>query len=601
MNIKMLKSVLETCVSHAKIQRRVVFLGALLGALTLSGCNSEGAFSAKTPTPPTPPKTQATPPGSLSLSKLVVSGENRTFGAGDADTPVVFSWNSSEGANGYTVCRFDNSLQNNCDPIGKTTETMLKTPLLSGPLKARKSKYFVLATNDNGVTPSNEQELTPIQLKDLVTSIKDLDNEKHHDRYGRSVSLSKDGLTLAVGSPTTNYSGDDKITNAGAVFIYRLKEGSWAKEEKLEPDQPSIDDRFGYSVSLSEDANTLAVGAPHADNSGAVYVYHYNESEGLWKLKGAKIKALEANLGKGFGLSVSLSADGNTLAVGHPDANASVHTGGVAFVYRYTDAAWDNGTLIKGEYVEKYNRFGLRVALSADGHTLVVAARHDNKDALNSGAVYLFSTSDTEVSWKQEYYIKAPNPRKGDNFGSSISLSDDGNTLAVGAPVTDTKINDDTTLLSTGTVYVYRYKDGNLSEPNTINKSFGNIPDDLKDSSTGHDAFGWSVSLSSDGNTLAVGAPGQDSGEIAFNGNEADDNNDERNSGAVYILSFEDGEWEQEKNGYIKGTEPLKDDWFGWSVSLSEDGNSLAVGAPSWRGGTKDNSPNLKPGRVYIY
>ena len=93
----------------------------------------------------------------------------------------------------------------------------------------------------------------------------------------------------------------------------------------------------------------------------------------------------------------------------------------------------------------------------------------------------------------------------------------------------------------------------------------------IKASNSGvNDGFGNSIAMSADGGTLAVGAPG----EASAGGNQAD--NTAPNSGAVYVFS-RGGTWSQQ--AYLKASNSETPDFFGYSIALSADGNTLAVGA----------------------
>jgi hypothetical protein len=147
----------------------------------------------------------------------------------------------------------------------------------------------------------------------------------------------------------------------------------------------------------------------------------------------------------------------------------------------------------------------------------------------DSGAVYVFTRSGT--TWVQQAYVKASNTGAIDQFGFSVSLGSDGNTLAVGAVLEDSKgtgVNgldqDDDTLSGSGAVYVFTRSGTTWSQQAYV-----------KASNTGaSDQFGISVSLSSDGNTLAVGADREDSKGTGVNGSDQDDDT-LSDSGGVYL------------------------------------------------------------------
>ncbi len=387
-------------------------------------------------------------------------------------------------------------------------------------------------------------------------------------------------------------------------------------------------DRFGTSVSLSGDGNTLAVGAVGEDSlssdSGAVYIFRRNG--GTWSQQ-AFIKASNASetmfLPSRFGESVSLSTDGNTLAVG-----ASVEGGssnginnfpsdpsgyfqfgaGAAFVFSFSGSVWSQQAYIKASNAQGGDTFGTFVSLSGDGNTLAVGAQNEDSSAtgiggtqsadsaVNSGAVYVFSV--VGGSWAQHSYIKASNTGAGDQFGISGSLSNDGNTLAVGAFHEDSSsigINgaDNNTADAAGAAYVFRF-----------NGIAWNQQAYIKPLNTGaDDQFGQSVSLSGDGNMLAVGAFQEDSSSTVING---PDNNNASDSGAVYVFSFMGSAWTQQ--AYIKAANPDMGDDFGQSVSLSEDGTVLAVGAAdedgsaSGVGGNYTNNVSfMNSGATYVF
>jgi hypothetical protein len=333
------------------------------------------------------------------------------------------------------------------------------------------------------------------------------------------------------------------------------------------------------------------------------------------------IKASNTGIADQFGNSVSISGDGNTLAVsavgedsnatgvnGNQFDNSSTNSGAV-YVYARSAGVWSQQAYIKASNTQGGDQFGDSVILSEDGNTLAVGASNEdsadtgingnqtNNTASGSGAVYIFSR--LANVWSQQAYIKASNTGAGDFFGRQVSLSADGNTLAVGAVGEDsntTGVNGnqfDNSSQYSGAVYVYSRLAGAWSQQAYIKASNTEI----------NDSFGFSVSLSGDGNTLAVGANAEDSATNGVNGNEAD--NTASNAGAVYVFSRSAGVWSQQ--AYIKAFNTETLDFFGGSVGLSGDGNTLAVGAygessnaTGVNGNTADNSAGSS-GAVYVY
>jgi len=225
--------------------------------------------------------------------------------------------------------------------------------------------------------------------------------------------------------------------------------------------------------------------------------------------------------------------------------------------------------------------FGYSVALSADGATFAVGAYMERSNATGvngkrarnisdlSGAVYVFTRTDSV--WSQQAYIKASNTGEGDLFGTSVTLSADGGTLAVGAESEDsnaTGVNGnqaDNSASDSGAVYVFTRTGSAWSQQAYV-----------KASNTGAvDTFGRSVALSGDGSTLAVGADSEDSNASGINGNQAD--NTREGSGAVYVFTRTGSVWSQQ--AYVKASNTGAGDWFGHSVALSADGETFAAGA----------------------
>ena len=409
---------------------------------------------------------------------------------------------------------------------------------------------------------------------------------------------------------------------------------------RLQASNPDSVDQFGYSVSLSGDGNTLAVGATNEDgssmgvnsvqnnsagNSGAVYLFR--RIGGAWAQQ-AYIKASNSEAGDQFGWSVSLSDDGNTLAVGtfREDSssvgvnglqnNNSAANSGAVYLFRFStfSNAWAQQAYIKPSNTGAGDFFGWSVSLSGDGNTLAMGAWNEdgsstgvngaqnNNSAANSGAVYVFRFSTFSSAWAQQAYIKASNTGAGDQFGFYVSLSADGNTLAVGAngeASSSTGINGvqgDNTAISSGAVYLFRF--------NTISSTWSQQAYIKASNTEGFDNIGQSVSLSADGNTLAVVAINEDSSSTGVNGAQGD--NTATNSGAVYLFRFSttSNTWSQQ--AYIKASNTGAGDQFGRSVSLNADGNILAVGADAEDGsasgvGGVDDNGRISAGATYVF
>jgi cysteine-rich repeat protein len=243
-------------------------------------------------------------------------------------------------------------------------------------------------------------------------------------QFGWSVALSADGTTLAVGANNES----SLFTGAGAVFLFTHSRTDWSQQAYLRASNLGTNDHFGTVVALSADGSTLAVGAPFEDSpasgingdqsldsaldAGAAYLF--TRSGPTWSQQ-AYVKASNSGAGDNFGVSVALSADGSTLAVG---------------------------------------------ALLEDSKATGIGGNEADNSKLDAGAAYVFTRLGT--MWRQQAYVKAPNTDPDDRFGSGVALADHGTILAVGAQTEDgsglglTGDPNDNLDNGAGAVYVYR-------------------------------------------------------------------------------------------------------------------------------------------------
>ena len=319
-----------------------------------------------------------------------------------------------------------------------------------------------------------------------------------------------------------------------------------------------------------------------------------------------------------FGQTITISADGNTLAIGAigEDSNATGVNGdqdnndandaGAVYIFVRNGNTWSQQAYLKASNTDAGDNFGSDLALSADGNTLAVSAfseasnapgNPDDDSAAAAGAVYVFTRTGT--TWNQQAYVKAPYPDTADNFGVTISLSADGNTMAVGAPGDDSNAigvgGDPNNNLSgsSGAVYIFEKVGATWSLQEFIKAS----------NAESGDFFGQSVALDRDGNTLAVGARSERSNARGVNGDET--NNSLANAGAAYVFTRTGTIWTQQ--AYVKASNTEADDYFGVYSAISADGNTLTVSATledsNARGidGNQADNGSSGAGAVYVY
>jgi hypothetical protein len=364
----------------------------------------------------------------------------------------------------------------------------------------------------------------------------DIDGEANADHSGSSVSISADGNTLAIGADQNNGS----FAEAGHVRIYHFNGNAWIQLGN-DIDGEAFQDRSGSSVSLSDDGTTLAIGAKFNDgngnNSGHVRVYNWNDT--IWTQLGSDIDGEAADDQSGY--SVSISADGTTLAIGAPINDGNGNNSGHVRVYNWNDTIWTQlGSDIDGEAAGDFS--GWSVSLSADGSILAIGAPNNSANGTESGHVRVYH-------WISNTWIQQGNDLDGeslgDESGSSVSISSDGNTLAIGA-----QENCGSGILSGHARVVYWDGTAWLQKGKDI------------DAETAGDLNGWSVSLSANGSTIAISAFLNSSTGLY--------------AGHVRVFHWNGTHWLQQGTD-IDGE--AVGDQSGYSVSLSADGTTLAIGA----------------------
>ena len=397
----------------------------------------------------------------------------------------------------------------------------------------------------------------------------EIDGVAAGDWSGNTTSLSADGRTLAIGAPYNDNGGSD----AGHTLVYEYVNG----DNKWQPLGTEIvgepGDQSGTSVSINMDGQSVAIGAPlnngvRGTDSGTVRVYDYNSSDTTWVQRGNDIDG-EAS-GDRSGTSVSLSADGNTLAIGAPfNNNEEGDDAGHTRIHRYdsNSKTWKQiGQDLDGEAAR--DESGTMVSLSDDGARVAIGApKNDGPNGGSSGHVRVYQYNVDTDQW-----IRLGLDIDGEALinmsGAAVSLSGDGSTVAIGAILNfDNGTN-------AGHARAFRYTAG----------AWKQLGDDIDGENKG-DLAGSSVALTPDGNRIAVGAWGNDGAQGT-------------DSGHVRVFNYRDSD-----NSWVPvGTDidgAASRDESGSSVAFSDDGNTISVGAISNLG--NGNVTNGGSGHTRVY
>lgn len=282
------------------------------------------------------------------------------------------------------------------------------------------------------------------------------------------------------------------------------------------------------------------------------------DAPGVATLHTATLVAANADPNDHFGVGLAVSRDGSTLVIGAPQedsnniANPNTNTAtdsGAAYVFTLAGSSWTQQAFIKPFGVALDGNFGYAAALSADGNVLAVG---EPAPTTNGGIAHVFTRSGT--TWSTDAVVLTTISDPGDRFGFSIALSDAGDTLFVGAPgessATPGNPNDNSAS-SAGAAYVFVKNGASWTQQAYLKAGTPGMTDQ----------FGWAIACSSDGNTVAIGAPG-----VA------------NNVGEVFVFTRVGTTW----SSSASVTEPLQvaGDFYGFAIGMRGDGAQIVVGSP---------------------
>ena len=432
--------------------------------------------------------------------------------------------------------------------------------------------------------------------------------------FGIAMDMSDDGKMMVVSAK-----GEDG--DRGGVYVYSMGDNGWELNAALQPPVADPGDEYGRDVAISADGTEIIVGSPGEDSSqssvptmnditniGIAYVYWYGATG--WTLV-EKLKPFTAG-GHSFGRSVDMTDDGMAVVVGAPQTDG--YEGSVTYYEFISGAGYQHRHTITDSLAQAGDRFGMSVAISGDGSTLAVGEPFDGNyntgvgasktpknsppvpASISSGAVFVYGYDESAKRFNEQSYIKAETVGENHYFGWSVDLSDDGNLLAVGAygdNIMKTGISDPSNVTVTagtvGAVYTYRHASAAWSYENYIKAS----------NASGDYAFGNKVKLSDDGSRLLVGSSREDGGDGGLRADQTSTSEDR--AGAAYLFINDGTEWSQE--AYIKSPNIESGDVFGGSLAMSANAETIAIGAYHENGDGTDMSNNdtVDSGAVYLY
>jgi hypothetical protein len=373
---------------------------------------------------------------------------------------------------------------------------------------------------------------------------------------GNSFMLSSDGDVLAT---TNSY-------NSIQVFQYNKLTNNWIPLGNSITES-STKYLFGFSISLSAKGDRIAIGSPGANSNkvnGYVSVFYYDEVDTLgWKQLGNTLKGTSLNSNDLYGVSVSLTASGDRLAVGASldDTVFGIDTGSACvYDYNISTDTWD----VVGERIDgglEFMQSGTTVTISPNGKLVAIASKYFQS---STGQVQIYSYID-DNGHKSKKWTRVGESITGlsilDYFGSSVAMSYDGTRVAIGGPYYGTG-----KLTNAGHVQVFDY------DP-VLNSWVKVGSNDIIGLKSG-DLLGSSVSLSYDGNILALGAVNYDSDIL-------------NNNGLIRIYEYKDSfkSWELIGQDIVGEKDS---DQFGYAIFLSSGGGRVAAASSNSKSTNND-------------
>lgn len=389
------------------------------------------------------------------------------------------------------------------------------------------------AQSTSGINPSH-----CLQSPCLVFEQQNLlaDDAESDDQFGYSVSL--DGNLALVGAAENNENG----SNAGAAYLYEKQGGVWVQLDKLMPNEPLTNGRFGIAVDLKGD---WAVVGAHFVQGGVVFLFHHQN--GQWQ-QVHKLEPFDGQSNDYFGKSVSLSGD--HLIVGAPRHNDQK---GAAYIYQVTNDQWSFVKKITAFDAQPDDYFGESVAI--DGPMVMVGAPGDDDSGLSfSGAAYVFIHGNND--WTLFDKLTATDATDGAAFGHALDL--DELTAVIGAY---------SEAGGRGAAYAFSLQGNSFVESAKLLAEDPNL----------NAWFGFDVAIH--GRYIVVGSFGEN-----VNGSA---------SGSAYLYELSDLGWVASEKLVPDDGGPV--DYFGFSVDVHQD--QVLVGAMD----DYDPVNDVRSGTAFVY
>lgn len=376
----------------------------------------------------------------------------------------------------------------------------------------------------------------------------DIDGQSANEESGAFIKMNTNGTVVIIGAPRAK----DGTVMKGLARVFEWNGTSWLQKGS-DLMGSSQGDVFGDAVSISANGNIIAIGAPGFLNPssppGYTRVYEWDGS--IWIQKGSDIIG-ESN-GNSSGTAVSLSANGNIIAIG-AGSNSGLNGSfsGHCRIFEWNGSSWvQKGADIDGEAAQDFS--GNAVSINASGNVVAIGAAGNDGNGSNTGQVRVFEWNGT--NWIQKG-IDINGEATVASFGSTLSIDSIGTTFIASG---HSGLNG-----SLGSIKIFNWNGTNWVQKGATLSGVN-----------GADFFGTAVDINADGSTIIAGTTGV--GIIP---------------GYAKVFKFIGSQWVQQGADIIG---EVNGDQFGRSASMSSNGSIVAVGTPY------NDGNGLNTGHVRIF
>ena len=377
--------------------------------------------------------------------------------------------------------------------------------------------------------------------------------EASNDYAGSSVSSNSDGTIIAIGA-RYNDGNNGETGNSGHVRVYEYSSSTWSQKGS-DIDINVSNEQLGTSVRLNDDG-TILIASSFEGTGGSVRVYEWSGS--AWAQKG---NTISGSTGDYFcwNKNIDINGDGDVLVIGSQTYNSNK---GRVLIYEW-DATADSGN---GDWVQKGSdingstsgdRMGSTARISRDGTTIIAGGYYHSSNSPTvqyDGLVRIYEWSGSAWVQKGSDFVGSNGY---DELGRSLDINNDGTIIAMGASQQGYGY--------TGNVGGYV----NLYQWNSSTTSWVQLGDSLESTGATTNKYGWTVSLNSEGNVIAIGT--ESAGYVN-----------------IYQYDIDNDEWD-----ILDSTLTESGNGYGYSLQLDATGSKLVIGAHS------DNSNGTT--RIYEY